>query len=203
MNMAVPYMTYQMTPMMMGSAGFAGAGMMAPMMGSAGFAGAGMMGGGFGMPFGAGMPLVLPAGGLNLGTGLGGGLQLNLGGNGLAAALGLAGPGGLSAGGTSALEMQLLRALLGRGTANGTANGADTGQTAPPAVADAEAQMRRLNANIAEMTTRINTELANFRQMRDDTDQNSFALEKIGERLQKIEQRLEALDKGGKKSGAE
>ncbi|HZY90881.1 MAG TPA: hypothetical protein VFE78_39015, partial [Gemmataceae bacterium] len=67
MNMAMPYMTYQMTPMMMGSAGFAGAG---------------MMGGGFGMPMG-GMPMVLPAGGLNLGMGLGGGLQMSLGGNAL------------------------------------------------------------------------------------------------------------------------
>jgi hypothetical protein len=182
MNFAMPYMTYQMTPMMMASP---------MMMGSTGFAGAGMMGGMFGMPMAA------PVGSLNLGLGMGGGLQMNLGGSGLAAALGLT---GASNSGMSALDMQLLRTLLGRGA------GLDSNGSASLAAAEsgAEAQMRRLNASIADVTTRINNQLGNLQQMREDTNQNSFALEKVGERLLKLEQRLDALQNTGeKKNGSE
>jgi hypothetical protein len=166
-------------------------------MGSGGLAGAGMMGGSFGMPFAAGMPLGAAGGGINLG--LGGGLQMGLGGNALAAALGLAGPAGLSAAGTSGLELQLLRALLGRPAGNG--NGADAGTAAPPAAGEAEAQMRRLNTSITDITTRINTELAGVQQMRGEMNQQHLAIETLANRLQAFEKRLDALDK--KKPGTE
>jgi hypothetical protein len=185
MNMAMPYMTYQMTPMMMGSAGFAGAG---------------MMGGGFGMPMG-GMPMVLPTGGLNLGMGLGGGLQMSLGGNALAA-LGLGGAAGLSGGGTSALEMQLLRALLG----GAAANGADAARPAPApraAEADAEAQMRTLRANVTAITTQITNELTNVQQMRDEMTLNTAAIGKLSTQLQAFEKRLDTMEKAAKKNGTE
>jgi hypothetical protein len=177
MNFAMPYMTYQMTPVMMGSAGFAGTGMMGGM---------------------STMPMVAPVGGLNLGMGLGGGLQMNLGSNALAAALGLTGSSGLLSSGTSALDMLLLRALLGRGA------GVDANGAASPAAENAtDAQMRRLTTSIADMATRINNQLGDLQQMRDDTIQHTFALQNIGGRLLEIEQRLNTLEKGGKKNGTE
>jgi hypothetical protein len=144
MNYAMPYMTYQM----------------APMMGSAGFAGAGMMGGTFGMP------MVAPAGGINLG----------LGGNALTAGLG-----------TSALEMQMLRALLGRAAGNGTA---------PPAGAaqgDAEA---RLGQRIADLNTRIDTEMANLRQARGDMEK---AIQEVSLKVRDLQEQLDKLPESLKK----
>jgi hypothetical protein len=176
MTYAMPYMTYQMTPMMMGSAAFGGAGMASGMFGMGG------MGGGFGMP------LVQPAAGVNLGLG---GLQMGLGGNALAAALGLNTSAGLSATGTSAVEMQALRALLGRTLGNGAdGNGAADG--------DPETRMRRLSASVAEMNTRINAELANVQQMRSDMDLGLKGLAEMTRRMAEMDKRLKALEPAGR-----
>jgi hypothetical protein len=147
MNYAMPYMTYQMAPMMMGSAGLAGAG---------------MMGGTFGMP------MMAPAGGLNLGLGLGG--------NALTAGFG-----------TSALEMQLLRALLGRAAGNGTAP--------PPAAAQGDAEAR-LGQRIADLNTRIDTEMANLRQTRDNMQ---IAIREVSLKVRDLQEQFDKLPESLKK----
>jgi hypothetical protein len=175
MTYTMPTMTYQMTPVMMGSA-FGGMGLSAGMFGM----------GGLGVG-GFGMPAVQPAG-ANLGLG---GLQMGLSASALAAALGLAPGAGLSATGTSAAEMQALRALLGRAAGNGA-----EGNSA--AEGDVETRMRRLSANVTDLNARITAELANVQQMRSDMDLGMRGLAEMTRRLADVDNRLKALERSKK-----
>jgi hypothetical protein len=176
MTYQMPYMTYQMTPVMMGSA-FGGMGLSGGMFGM----------GGVGMG-GLGVSALQPAG-VNVGMG---GLQMALSGSALAAALGIRPAGGLAGGGAAAAELQALRALLGR--AAGAGAGAAEG--------DVETQMRRLAANINDITRRIDSELANVQQMRAEMNSGTMAIERLSTRLKELEARMDAI-KPVKKNGSD
>lgn len=177
MNMAVPYMTYQMTPMMVGGTGM--------MVGGTGFAGAGMLGGSFGMPMAGSLP-IMPMTGLNMG--LGGGLQMSLGANALAA-LGLAAPAGVQTSGTSAMEMLLLRALLGRTEGNGTAATSPAAPTAPGA-AEIQAQMKALSTEIGRVMTAINKGVDDAQTMKKNIDDNSMGILMLNQRIDDLQKEI-------------
>jgi hypothetical protein len=128
-----------------------------------------------------GLPLQ-PAGGLNLGLG-------GLGNSPLATALGLGAPGGVVPASTSsALEMQLLRALLARtsGAATDGAGGA-TAPPAAPAAEDTEARLRRLNDSI---TAALNNEMS---KVQTNLVQTLSALRRTAEDVKRMDGELEEL----------
>jgi hypothetical protein len=191
MTYSVPYMTYQMTPVVMSSASFAGAGLSSGMVG---------------MPLTAGFPV--PAAGLTAGLGglplgLGnsglaaglGGLPLGLGNSGLAAALGLTTPTGVvTPAAPSALEMQILRALLARSPgAAGDGNGGAAPPQTGPAADDLEGRLRRLNDGLTRVRQEFKTDLA-------DT---LSAVKNNMNQIQILEKRVKAAEDAAKKNRTE
>jgi hypothetical protein len=199
MNYAVPYMTYQMMPMVMPSMAFAGMGVASGMVGMPFLGGMGIQqAGGIGMGLGAvGMPLagglgVQQAGGITMGLG---GARVGLDTSALAAALGLGTSPGLSMSATATMETQLLRALLARSlgvTAPGAAQGAAAADTDP------EARLQRLGTRLDELNRRISDGLSALEQMRSDMNDGMRGMAELKAQLAEVRKRLEGIEKGRK-----
>ena len=142
MTYSMPFMSYQMSPMMMMSAGAFGTGYSSGMAGGS-FAG--------GMPI---QSLGLPLGGFP-GFAAGGGVNSSL-----ATLLALAGSGGGLGTSSSAADMQLLRALLNRSLPGTDGAASPAPPTRPGADSDTEAQIRRLNSRLDEEMRRMQQDIA-------------------------------------------